>query len=67
MLFDCSPAWVTQPPASCSTSERVEAGPLDQPALGGAEDLGRVQAGQAAIALADRGPDRFDDDGVAHD
>ena len=53
-LLDCSPAWVTQPPTTCSTSCRVDAGPLDDLALGRAQHLGGVQAGQPAVALADR-------------
>ena len=44
MTFDaCSPAWVTHPPTSCSTSAGIDARPLHHLDLGGGEDLGRVQ------------------------
>ncbi len=61
MLFDCSPACVTQPPATCSTAAAVDSRPVEQRGLRGAEDLGRVQAGQRAAAPADRGANRLDD------
>ena len=66
MLPDCSPAWVTQPPATCSTSAGRDARPVEQRRLRAAQDLGRVQAGQHAAALADRGPYRLDDHRGAH-
>jgi hypothetical protein len=65
-LFDCSPAWVTQPPATWVDQGRIDPGPLDQAALRGSEYLGGVHAAQAAVALADRGADGFDDHGFAH-
>ena len=42
---------------------RVDAGPLDQLGLHGAEDLGRVQPRQPPVAAPDGGPHCFDDDG----
>ena len=43
-----------------------DAGPLDHLGLRRTQELGRVQAGQSAVALADRRPGRFDDDGLSH-
>ena len=66
VTFDaCSPAWVTQPPTTCSTVGGVDAGALDQLDLRGAEQLGGVQAREPAVALADRRAHRLDDDGLA--
>ena len=44
----------------------VDAGALDDLGLGGGEQLGRVQAGELAVALADRRTDGFDDHGIGH-
>jgi hypothetical protein len=44
----------------------LDARPLQQRGLRAAEDLGGVQAGQRAAALADRGPYRLDDDRSSH-
>ena len=46
MLFDCSPAWVTQPPDYLLDLGRRDARPVDQRRLHAAQDLGRVHAGQ---------------------
>ncbi|WP_406292152.1 hypothetical protein [Embleya sp. NBC_00896] len=44
----------------------VDGGPLEDSALGLGEQVYRVQAGEVAVAFADRGPNGLDDDGVAH-
>jgi hypothetical protein len=44
----------------------VDAGALDDGLLHVGEHLGRVQGGQAAVALADGRADGVDDDDVAH-
>ncbi len=62
----CSPACVTQPPASCSTWAGVDSGPLDDGGLRPAEYLCRVQPCQRTAPLADRGPDRLDNHRSAH-
>ena len=43
-LEACSPAWVTQPPITCSTVGGVDAGPLYQLHLGRTQQLGSMQA-----------------------
>ena len=62
----CSPAWVTQPPMTSSTS----AGSMPARSITSSwtrtEDLGRLQAREPAVALADRRADGFDDDRRAH-
>ena len=65
-LLDCAPAWVTQPPMACSTRSGVDARPLEQSDLNRAQGLRRVQAGQPAASLADRGTDCLDDYWCAH-
>jgi hypothetical protein len=45
---------------------RLDAGAVDHRELHGAQDLGRLHAGEPAVALPDRGPDGFDDDRRAH-
>ena len=45
---------------------RVDAGAVDERALGRAEQVGGVQAGQPAAALADRRAHRFDDHRRTH-
>jgi hypothetical protein len=44
----------------------LEARPLDQADLGLGQQLGGVEAGQPAVALADGRPDGFDDDRLTH-
>ncbi len=51
-LLDCSPAWVTQPPMTCSTSSGSMPARSTSGLLRGAEHLGGVQPGQPAVALA---------------
>ena len=46
---------------------RVDAGALDHLDLGCAEDVGRPEAGEPAVALADRRADSFDDYWLRHD
>ncbi len=65
-LLDCSPGLGDAAAGDLLDHGRIDSGPLDQPALRGPEDLGRMQARQAAVPLADRGPDRFDDYCSAH-
>ena len=62
----CSPACVTQPPMISSTSPGLDPGTLDDLDLRVAQDLDRLESRQPAVALADRGADGFDDDGLAH-
>ena len=45
---------------------RIDPGPLDQLDLGVAEQLGGVESGQPAVALADRSADCFDDHWLGH-
>src|SRR4029079_2389947 len=45
---------------------RVDTGPLEDFDLCSTEECGRVDTGEPAIALALRGTDGFNDDGVAH-
>ena len=45
---------------------RLDSGPLHDLGLHGGEDLGGVQSRQPTVPLADRRPDRFDDDGFRH-
>ena len=63
MLLDCSPAWVTQPPTTWSISGGLDARASQQLGLGQAEQDGRVDPGQPAVALAERGADGLDDHG----
>jgi hypothetical protein len=44
---------------------RIDAGPLHRLTLHGAEQLGRVHGGEAAVALAERRAHRLDHDDVA--
>lgn len=44
----------------------VETGPVEQRALGGAQDLGGVQPGEHPAALADRRAHGLHDDGITH-
>ena len=60
----CSPTWLTQPPTTWSIGGRVDARALDDRPLDGAEQLGRVDAGQAAAAPPDGRADGIDDDDV---
>ena len=62
-LQPCSPAWVTQPPTTSSTQRGIDVVALDQRAQREAEQVGRVPAGERALALADRGARGVDDDG----
>ncbi len=64
-LQPCSPTWVTLPPTTSSI--RSGSTPVrDEQALQGvAEQIGRVPAGQRAVALADRRADGVDDDRFA--
>ena len=60
MLLDCSPAWVTQPPTTCSTIGRVDAGAVEQRRLR-ARRAARRGAGRPARRRACRsgcGPPR---------
>jgi hypothetical protein len=69
MLFDCSPACVTQPPTTCSISAGIDAGALDHGVLHLAEQrsgVERRQIADAGLAACDRGADGFDDHGFAH-
>jgi hypothetical protein len=45
---------------------RIDPGPLGQRPERMGREVGRVHAGEASVALADRGPDRLDDDCVSH-
>ena len=67
MLNACSPTWLTQPPTTWPISAGIDAGALDERLLHDAEQVGRVDGGQAAVAAADGGADGVDDDDVAHD
>ena len=64
MLNACSPAWLTQPPTTCSTSVGSMPGPLDECLLNEPEGLGRVHGGQAAVPLPDGSADGIDDHDV---
>ena len=44
----------------------IDAGTVDHCELRDAQDLGRLHPSEPAVALPDRGPDGFDDDGRAH-
>ncbi len=65
-LFDCSPAWVTQPPTTCSTSIGSMPERSTTACWASAEQLRRMQPGQPSAALADRRANRLDDDRGAH-
>ena len=58
----CSPTWLTQPPTTWPIGARVDARALDDRLLHDAEQLGGMDAGQAATAATDRGADGIDDD-----
>ena len=66
MSLDCSPAWVTHAADDLLDQLGVDAGALEHLALHEAEQLSGVYAGEAAVALAERGADSIDDDGVSH-
>ena len=66
MLLDCSPAWVTQPPATCSTSAGSMPARSSSAALGAAEDLRGVQPCEYPAAFANRCPDSLHDHRSAH-
>ena len=66
MLLDWSPTWETQPHTTSSTIVGVDAGALDERVEHDRGQVGGVHVGQAAVALADRGAHRLDDDGFTH-
>jgi hypothetical protein len=69
MLFDCSPACVTQPPITCSV-RALDPVALQERRLDAAQQMGGVHPGEISLdhlAPADRGSDRVDDDGFSHD
>ena len=53
MSLDCSPAWVTHAADDLLDQLGVDAGALEHLALDEAEQLARVHAGEAAVALAE--------------
>ena len=65
-LEACSPAWVTQPPTICSTSEGSIPARLTSSTWAVAEQLGGVEARQPSVALADGGAHRLDDHRLCH-
>ena len=66
MSLDCSPAWVTQPPTTCSTSSGSSPAALEHLGLHEPEEHGGVHAGEPALALAEGSADGVDDHGGAH-
>ena len=66
MPLDCSPAWVTQPATTWSTSSESSPARASDLAHGVADQDGGVHAGQPALALAEGSADGFDDDRGTH-
>ena len=66
MPLDCSPAWVTTPPTTCSTSSGSIPARRITSACIEPEQHGGVHAREPALALAEGGADGVDDHGVAH-